>query len=202
MGDTPTDRCCAPEDAWVSVEKMASGALKGTIKSSILVEFIEHALGVGPCLEEKILDCLRRHSAIMSEPRRRRELTYGVSEAGLLRWAEDMAALALDEARPDAAAELAEILDDWLRLLQGWGEATPSVQQEPVPHFSQERTPTLFCQNCGHGEPRLAWREMVDGRAHLGAYCVSCGRWLRWVPQSGEWLRSAPAKETVRRVAA
>ena len=195
MSDILSDRCCTPEDAWASEEEMASGALKGTIKSSILVEFIEHALGVGPCLEEKILDCLRRHSAIMSEPRRRRELTYGVSEVGLLRWAEDMASLALDEPRPDAAAELAEILDDWLRLLQGW-EATPSVQQEPVPHFSQEQTPTLSCGNCGPVSPTLSWKAMIDGRAHLGAYCCLCARWLRWVPQIDSWLRAAPARVT------
>ena len=201
MSDTPPDRYCTPEDAWASVEEMASGALKGTIKSSILVEFIEHALGVGPCLVEKMLDCLRRHSAIMQTPSLRRELTYRVSERGLRVWTETMASLALDEGHPGAAAELAEVLDDWLRLLQGW-EAVPSVEQEPVPDFSQERTPTLSCQACGPVAPRLAWKEMVDGRRHLGAYCCRCARWLQWVPQVDEWLRQAPAKGTAWREAA
>ena len=59
-------------------------------------------------------------------------------------------------------------------------------------HLRKDRH-ELACVSCGPGEPRLAWKEMVGGRAHLGAYCRRCDRWIKWVPQASEWLRSAPA---------
>lgn len=203
MNDNRPDRCCPPEETWASVDEMAAGALNGTIGGSILAQFIDHALGVGPCLMLKMAEALERRSAIMSEPSLRRELTYGVPECSLLTWAENMIALALvlNEPRPDAAVELAEILDDWLRLLQGW-ETAPRLQREPKPHFSQERSAILSCQDCGPVAPRLAWKEMEDGRAHLGAYCCRCDRWLKWVSQVDKWLRAAPAKKTAWREAA
>lgn len=49
---------------------------------------------------------------------------------------------------------------------------------------------TLTC--CGPIEPVLAWRYMADGRAHLGAYCSGCDRWIKWLPQTAEWLSEAP----------
>ena len=68
-------------------------------------------------------------------------------------------------------------------------------------HLRKDRH-ELACVSCGPVSPRLAWKEMVDGRAHLGAYCPRCDRWLMWVPQVDKWLLSAPARETVWRVAA
>ena len=40
--------------------------------------------------------------------------------------------------------------------------------------------------------PVLAWGYLADGWAHLGVFCPGCGRWIRWVPQTDEWLSMAP----------
>lgn len=68
-------------------------------------------------------------------------------------------------------------------------------------HLRKERH-ELTCVSCGPVTPRLTWKTMEGGRAHLGAYCRRCDRWIRWVPQVDKWLRAAPAKETVWRVTA
>lgn len=62
-----------------------------------------------------------------------------------------------------------------------------------VEHLRTDRR-ELECASCGPVAPRLAWKEMVDGSAHLGAYCRRCDRWLKWLPQVREWLRQAPAR--------
>ena len=48
---------------------------------------------------------------------------------------------------------------------------------------------------CGPVEPVLVWRYMAGGRAHLGAYCPRCDRWIKWLPQTDEWLSEAPPLE-------
>lgn len=52
---------------------------------------------------------------------------------------------------------------------------------------------TLRC--CGTIEPILRWRYMAGGRAHLGAYCPRCDRWIKWVSHTEEWLAKAPPLE-------
>jgi hypothetical protein len=48
---------------------------------------------------------------------------------------------------------------------------------------------------CEHqGSPHLRWRPMRTGGMHLGAFCASCKRWLKWLPQTAEALASAPAR--------
>jgi hypothetical protein len=47
---------------------------------------------------------------------------------------------------------------------------------------------------CAHTAHAHQWREMADGRAHLGRYCQNCGAWLGWVPQHGVTLRLAPPR--------
>lgn len=42
----------------------------------------------------------------------------------------------------------------------------------------------LDCQGCGPLIPELRFRQMTNGRHHLGAYCPKCGKWIRWLKQS------------------
>ena len=61
---------------------------------------------------------------------------------------------------------------------------------------------TLACPRCTpkswrrrarvSAQPVLEWRYMTGGRVHLGAYCPRCGRWIKWVSQTDEWLAEAP----------
>lgn len=44
----------------------------------------------------------------------------------------------------------------------------------------------LECPQCGFGQPRV----YVRG-PHLRADCASCGRYLKFVPQTEEWLNMA-----------
>jgi hypothetical protein len=52
--------------------------------------------------------------------------------------------------------------------------------------------PTCICPRCGVVPPRVAWKLMTNGRAHLGVWCSVCGRWLRWAPQTSRGLALAP----------
>jgi hypothetical protein len=48
---------------------------------------------------------------------------------------------------------------------------------------------------CEHSGSALRWHRWArDGGIHLGALCVGCGSWKRWVPQIPENLVRAPAK--------
>ena len=42
----------------------------------------------------------------------------------------------------------------------------------------------LTCQSCGPVEPVKKWKPMPNGRKHLGAYCSTCGRWIKWLSQT------------------
>lgn len=53
----------------------------------------------------------------------------------------------------------------------------------------------LECPRCEDAKGlELAWKVMVSGNMHLGAYCISCGSWIKWLPQTSEWLSIAPEK--------
>lgn len=57
---------------------------------------------------------------------------------------------------------------------------------------------TLPCPRCGGEAPvRLAWRQ-GRGVLHLGAWCSSCGAWIKWLPQTPPLLRLAPPKPPVQ----
>lgn len=53
----------------------------------------------------------------------------------------------------------------------------------------------LYCNTC-HGDRSvtLDWKVTSLGNAHLGAYCAICKSWVKWVPQSRQWLAFAPPK--------
>lgn len=53
----------------------------------------------------------------------------------------------------------------------------PDILPDPDP-------PTIPPCRCGRNQPRLRWQPMVDGRRHLRAECSSCGRFLKFVPQT------------------
>ena len=51
----------------------------------------------------------------------------------------------------------------------------------------------LACGGCGNeAVPALAWRHFANDTWHLGAACPQCGRHLRWVSQTADWLAAAP----------
>lgn len=51
----------------------------------------------------------------------------------------------------------------------------------------------LKCPTCDkRREPVLRWKPMASGDMHLGAYCPLCDKWIKWVPQSMEWMALAP----------
>jgi len=55
-----------------------------------------------------------------------------------------------------------------------------------------------FARACGHRRTTLRWRLAQNQAMHLGEYCSSCRRWLRWVPQT-EWaLAVAPPRPRPR----
>jgi ribosomal protein S27AE len=51
----------------------------------------------------------------------------------------------------------------------------------------------LMCPQCGPvPRPVLEWRHYTtaagEGHRHLGAYCPTCGRWLKWLRQQKPML--------------
>jgi hypothetical protein len=44
------------------------------------------------------------------------------------------------------------------------------------------------CPRCGCADPRYRWSPMCDGRKHLRAECSACGRFIKFVPQTAEFL--------------
>lgn len=61
----------------------------------------------------------------------------------------------------------------------------------------------MLCPHCGHdGTPfleRKPFQVITESRQHLGAYCLACKRWIKWVPQTEEWL-TAFFEQTSNRV--
>lgn len=57
----------------------------------------------------------------------------------------------------------------------------------------------IECWSCYHAsEPDLSWQVFSNGTVHLRASCVSCGRYIQYVPQTEEWLElvgPAPVQE-------
>ena len=50
-------------------------------------------------------------------------------------------------------------------------------------------TDQLECRYCFHSsEPDLDWQVFSNGTVHLRAFCVSCGAYIKYVPQTDEWL--------------
>lgn len=54
---------------------------------------------------------------------------------------------------------------------------------------------SLDCPDCGTITPILYWYYMSSGGLHLGARCPACTNWLKWLPQTDAWLRTAPPLE-------
>jgi hypothetical protein len=47
---------------------------------------------------------------------------------------------------------------------------------------------------CTHPQRRLKWRLLATGGAHLGAFCLQCGKWITWLPQDPDTLAEAPPR--------
>lgn len=43
--------------------------------------------------------------------------------------------------------------------------------------------------------PVLRWRRMPGGKRHLGAHCPECDKWIKWTPQTADWLAQAAAQQ-------
>jgi hypothetical protein len=51
-----------------------------------------------------------------------------------------------------------------------------------------------FARACVHRRTMLRWRLAQNEAMHLGRYCLTCGRWLGWVPQHESILAQAPSR--------
>ncbi len=57
-------------------------------------------------------------------------------------------------------------------------------------------TSWLTCRSiCGFQPVDLRWRPLRRGGFRLGAYCTRCGWFIRWIPQTAEWLADAPPRK-------
>lgn len=64
--------------------------------------------------------------------------------------------------------------------------------------FRHRRFPpdgSLDCPDCGPVTPILYWYYMSSGGLHLGARCPTCINWIKWLPQTDEWIQRAPPLE-------
>lgn len=60
--------------------------------------------------------------------------------------------------------------------------------------MARDALSTVACRECGTVDaPRVSWQQNERGPAHLRAECQYCGRWVKWLPQTDEWLQLAPA---------
>ena len=80
---------------------------------------------------------------------------------------------------------------DWQATLALIDDAKLAVEQ--VVHAldsAMARTVlTLTCSDCGPHVPTLRWRPTSDvDVTHLGAYCSTRERRLKWLPQRSPWL--------------
>lgn len=135
------------------------------------------------------------------------------------KWVNDVAGQALDGSANNrdilptviehAMGLLCHLEGKEAELLRAWGEHCQPYHEprgcrfcakefkdavDAAAEHLRKNRPGLTCVSCGPVEPRLAWREMTDGRTHLGAYCPGCSRWIKWLPQVDEWVRQAPAR--------
>jgi hypothetical protein len=55
-----------------------------------------------------------------------------------------------------------------------------------------------FTRRCPNTRSSFEWRQLRTGALHLGLFCVACGAWQGWVPQSRTMLALAPPKPEVR----
>jgi hypothetical protein len=62
--------------------------------------------------------------------------------------------------------------------------------------MQSSQSPVVDCRNCGPVAPRLYWKPFAGGLYHLGAECPECGRWVKWLNQSPQWLELAPERPT------
>lgn len=57
------------------------------------------------------------------------------------------------------------------------------------------KSDAIECKSCGGAHARISsglrWHRRKDSGYHLGRYCVGCGSWIKWEPQTEVNVRAA-----------
>jgi hypothetical protein len=67
-------------------------------------------------------------------------------------------------------------------------------RDEDAPRPAGQQCTFAFAKPCVHRRTTLRWRLAQNQAMHLGRYCLTCGRWLGWVPQNESILAGAPPR--------